>query len=578
MQGRLSQDGVDRQHQIEAVQDAMYAQDMVSKPLPRYLGHSHILHLVEDLERGEDQAWSWQDGATPSATCTEKVNSTNSAVSHRLDLRMASERTRKSITFSEFVEGRGMRLGLLLRCFGSVLCESGGTEATFCLSQPVDVLHAFISHNWSVNRIDKFVALSLYFNLHLAVAYLILVLALAAAIVGTGHNPGLVMMCLPWIDGRGIESITCTVLYVGVFAAVFFGRELLRLLHLDQTVVFLDKTCIDQQSSTSKQNGIECLGAFIHRSERMIVPCTSLYFDRLWTMYEMATFLMLHPRQRLVLLPIAMARCTLIQAITWYFLCVISLGEKIWIRSQEHSTSCRFQLWDVTAQFTVVMLLQVFIVAHTRGWLLQVREIEEKIRSFSIASATCHVDSDRQFVLGNIAAFARDMQLVSAESSEAEAQEAFETYVRQEMPSAAAKCCGRFGLPYRYQVFVYAPMLMVGIDHLCIPGKPDWLFFLTSIYMTFVVLPLLHVLCVYLLKLALRMRGPASYDCWLTLLLTTALVTIIGTFSFVALCKLRVHVVSGVVVATISYTAIMAVGSGIAWLVFRPEKWVEALG
>jgi len=256
---------------------------------------------------------------------------------------------------------------------------------------------------------------------------------------------------------------------------------------------------------------------------------------------------------------------------------LITLGETIWIRAQEHSASCRFQLWDVTAQFTLVMLLQVFIVAHTRAWLLQVGEIEEKIRSFSIASATCHVESDRQFVLGNIAAFARDMQLVPADSSECEAQEAFETYVRQEMPAAAAKCCGRYGLPYRYQVFVYAPMLMVGIDHLCIPGKPDWLFFLISIYMTFVVLPVLHVLCVYLLKVALRIRGRASYD-WLTLVLTTAFVTSIGTFSFVVLCKLRVHVASGVAAAMISYILIVAVGSGVAWLVFRPEKWVEDLG
>lgn len=552
----------------------IHTQSVVSKPLPRYLGHSHILSLVEDLEQGGDQNQSSEDGVNPNDVWFGKVNSISSTASHRLDLRMASDRTRKSITFSTSVEARGMRLGLLFRCLGTVLRDSSGTEATFCLSQPAEVLHAFISHNWSVNRFDKFIALSLHFNLHFAVVYLLLVLAIAAALVITGYNPGLVMMCLPWIEGEALESITCSVLYVGVFAAVFFGREILGLLRLDQTVIFLDKTCIDQQSSTSKQKGIECLGAFIHRSERMIVPCTSVYFDRLWTMYEMATFLMLHPQKRLVLLPIAMARCTLIQAMAWYILCLATLGEKIWIKPNEQAGPCRFQLHVLTIQFALVMILHIFIVAHTRSWLMQVGDMEDKIRSFSIASATCHVESDRQFVLGNIAAFARDMQLVPTESTEGEAQEAFEAYVRQEIPSAAAKCCGRYGLPYRYQVFVYAPMLMVGIDHLCIPGKPDWLFFLISIYMTFVVLPLLHVLSVYLLKMALRIRGRKGYD-WLTLVLTTALVTGVGTFSFAVLCKLRVYVARAELMATISYIAIMAVGSGVAWLVFRPEKWVE---
>lgn len=477
MPGQPSHDGMDGQPHIEEVQDVIQAQGVVSEPLPRCLGHTHILSLVEDLEQGDSPHQGSQDGVTPNNLRFEKINSVSSTASHRLDLRMASDRTRKSITFSTSVEGRGMRLGLLLRCLGGVLRDSNGTEATFCLSQPAEILHAFISHNWSVSRFDKFITLSLYFNLHFAVVYLLLVLALAAAFVSTGYNPGLVMMCLPWLQHEGLESITCSVLYVGVFAAVFFGRDLVGLFRLDQTVVFLDKTCINQQSSTSKQKGIECLGAFIHRSERMIVPCTTVYFDRLWTMYEMATFLMLHPRQRLVLLPIAMARCTLIQAAAWYFLCLTSLGEKILIKPHEQAEPCRFQVHVLATQFALAMILHILVVAHTRSWLLQVGDMEDKIRSFSIASATCHVESDRQFVLGNIAAFARDMQLVPSESTEGEAQEAFEAYVRQEIPSAAAKCCGRYGLPYRYQVFVYAPMLMVGIDHLCIPGRPDWLFF-----------------------------------------------------------------------------------------------------
>ena len=64
---------------------------------------------------------------------------------------------------------RGVQSGVVLHRGASLLSSAAGSAATFKLSTPTDHLEAFISHNWSVGRSRKWLALvSLHYNFSVA--------------------------------------------------------------------------------------------------------------------------------------------------------------------------------------------------------------------------------------------------------------------------------------------------------------------------------------------------------------------------------------------------------------------------
>ncbi len=73
-------------------------------------------------------------------------------------------------------------------------------------------------------------------------------------------------------------------------------------------MLFLDKTCIDQVNAEMKQASILKLGAFLAKSERMVIVYTDVYTRKLWTVYELACFLSLHGAERVVLVPVRQAK------------------------------------------------------------------------------------------------------------------------------------------------------------------------------------------------------------------------------------------------------------------------------
>ncbi len=81
--------------------------------------------------------------------------------------------------------------------------------------------------------------------------------------------------------------------------------------------IFLDLLCIDQTSESEKQDALLSMGAFLKRSESLIVFWDPTYTRRLWCVFELAAFLHAHGG-RLTILPTIAGPC---------FLCVtFSLG------------------------------------------------------------------------------------------------------------------------------------------------------------------------------------------------------------------------------------------------------------
>jgi hypothetical protein len=94
----------------------------------------------------------------------------------------------------------------------------------------------------------------------------------------------------------GWWSPWCQVVGSGVFLLVLFcWQEVGRLSTCRGQLLFLDRACINQLDDDLKQRGIEHLAAFVYYSWSMLICYSDEYLQRLWTVYEVASFLMLHP-------------------------------------------------------------------------------------------------------------------------------------------------------------------------------------------------------------------------------------------------------------------------------------------
>ena len=145
---------------------------------------------------------------------------------------------------------RGVRGDVLLRRCAHLLKNDGGSADTFRLSRPVDHLDAFISHNWSVSRHRKWLALSLHCNLFIAAVGGFLVAGLLTVATSLGVFP------LAAVDSanRKHEGVYCRVLGFLVFnSLLLFGSDVLPRHCVRYPAVFLDKACniVDQCTEKS---------------------------------------------------------------------------------------------------------------------------------------------------------------------------------------------------------------------------------------------------------------------------------------------------------------------------------------
>jgi hypothetical protein len=75
------------------------------------------------------------------------------------------------VTFTEEQKAvlRASRLSTVMRMAAAIYRNSKGSAETYKLSEEVSAIDFFVSHNWVIGRIVKFVALSVFFNLNIAI-------------------------------------------------------------------------------------------------------------------------------------------------------------------------------------------------------------------------------------------------------------------------------------------------------------------------------------------------------------------------------------------------------------------------
>ncbi len=157
-----------------------------------------------------------------------------------------------------------------------------------------------------------------------------------------------------------------------------------------------------------------------------------LYLQRLWTVFELTTFIALKPEGRIVVQPVILGPVAgyfvIIQAlripelflvpVSWQSLRVIDLASAI----------------GVIAIISVDLLSIFFGAVLLRKWGRIRSRMAQQIECFSFEHAECHIEADRIEILGAIKALARKEGLVPADAPTWLCTKSFELLVQTTVP------------------------------------------------------------------------------------------------------------------------------------------------
>ena len=332
-----------------------------------------------------------------------------------------------------------------------------GTSECCDLSTPVDHIDSFVSHTWNTRRRKKFMALSLHFGFPLAYASVWLVGCAISTLGALGVLPFAEMESVTILHGPPSPpsgphaKVLCPVVF---WLVLFLHQDLVPRPSCRRHHIFLDKVCIHQTDTKLQKEGIAHLAMFLLFSGQLVVLEGDDYLERLWTVYELATFLTLQPDGRVVILPVNLPMGVV--ALTMSVMLHWSLRTNVVDEVLEVSAH--------TMWFSVVVLIThtLLSVVLMRRWATEQEKRAHHLQHhFSVRSARCTNEDDRAPVMANITAL---FQFTSRLEHGEDATDVFDTMVRQEVPEALEKSVGLFGVPYTYVLAAGAVFVGNGFD------------------------------------------------------------------------------------------------------------------
>jgi len=202
--------------------------------------------------------------------------------------------------------------------------------------------------------------------------------------------------------------------------------------------VFLDKVCIHQTDKDIQRKGIEKLGAYLCNSERMVIVYTDVYLKKLWTIYEVAAFLCLHPVDKMVVIPALLPLVSaVIPTIVIWFVGCLNLMSILW--------GLKSALWLPLAVFG---LIGIAVTVLSRKWGREAGKIHDTLTNFRVQECVCFCEDDRSFVYRNIVKFMKAVEAIDSQESEEEGLEAFNELVRGKVRQALLYSIGERGSPF----------------------------------------------------------------------------------------------------------------------------------
>ena len=335
---------------------------------------------------------------------------------------------------------RGVSVTTLL-AGGARLFANNGAAAredpagTFALSKPVPFLDYFVSHAWRSSRLEKGLALLIYFAQWPAVIAW-LVGAYTAFWIATLHfellpqvlrGPVLVRMA----DAtQGHQPFFVQAVSVAALALVLLTWHRTK----RNVYAFLDIACIDQTDAAKKESGIKSLGAILDRSERMLVIFDEHYLTRLWCIFELAAFAKRGSLDRLDVLPVHLA---LFKSASLLFTCCspILLFTTWWSGVALFGPDMDVVGMGLMYAAGSWPLMIVIIAAGIRA--RSARQAVDRLRDFKLSDAGCASADDKAAIIELIARWWADdvLRTEDLESNDqlASGIHAFEQFVRFEL-------------------------------------------------------------------------------------------------------------------------------------------------
>ena len=233
-------------------------------------GISAVFFAMGSFSDDELQTGMEQCGLDWSSEEVEIVDSMNEGTVKCEKSRGVSEASRgESLTFS--LEPKLLRAASLQVVLSGWCKHWKGShvecgEELFELSQPVQSIDVFLSHDWETSRWMKLLVMLLVFNSPAAAVASLL----ASIAVGVGQASGVVP------ENLWFFPFPCYWVYLLVLCFWQRIRGVWR-----HRMVFMDKLCIHQTDDKMKEVGILGLGAFVQQSDKLLVLWSQRYFNRL---------------------------------------------------------------------------------------------------------------------------------------------------------------------------------------------------------------------------------------------------------------------------------------------------------
>ena len=320
-----------------------------------------------------------------------------------------------------------MRLDSVLRRRGAILKASTGDARSYQLSTPVGRLDAFLSHTWSTPYWMKCTTLSLEYSFGVA-----LVWGLFVCTVVSGLIAGKWLPLVDMEDGNP-RGPYCALLCPIVFHAVLhFGADVTSLVPRRwrmSPLVFLDKVCIHQTDAQVKAKGIANLDKIAVKSDTFVILQADDYLQRLWTVFEFGSVLLVHTSPSIVVLPVTMAPPVL-------FSCILFAMNQLLAFTSETALVAAFGMHSVVRFYGPLLVHVTTLLLGNLSLRSGHRESERRVNEladFSILTARCAVEEDRAVVHRKIALM---MQATGTMEAGDDLLRAFDVHVRTRLPPA----------------------------------------------------------------------------------------------------------------------------------------------
>ena len=244
-------------------------------------------------------------------------NSGESRINSNESTRSAKAIARRSADFGEDIKDmavfddpmllKGSCVWQLMHGAGDIFTNSEGSAESYELSSVQQSLDAFISHNWSVPRHSKFFCLLYHYNAVPALIAGLLASSAVMLLIAFGFLPLFDVKPQDMTEKSKRSLPLCTLAGFMTSMVILFTYHELRLCLTGWRgpKVYLDKTCIHQTDINLQTAGIRKLGAFLRRSRCMVVLYGQEYLQKLWTVYELASFLTLCPGSQIWVIPLS---------------------------------------------------------------------------------------------------------------------------------------------------------------------------------------------------------------------------------------------------------------------------------